>query len=386
MKAGHKQIEGTLLALAFLDLLGFGMLIPDVQIRLDKMGSPGWMIGAVLSSMFIVQILVSPFWGRLSDRIGRKPIVVGCTLLSAGAMAVYAFATNPGWILASRVLAGFGAANIAIAQAYIADLNAAGSKVAAMGRIGAAISAGLIAGPALGGWLAVIGGNMTLGLVAAGASLTGAVAAAILLPRVKPTPREEKPRGTIQLLREVPLLGRVFLVIAVGWLALATLEGTFGRLIKENLGLGQGEFGTIFAYESLLGLLIQSFFVEKIEKRLDATLALRVSYVAMGIGLILFPFAPALWALFVASTAYAVGSAVANPTANALCSRLTPEERQGELFGLMQGARSFGFIVGPVVGGKLFDLWHAGPYVMSMGVCFLAALAVPSLSKLNHAR
>lgn len=366
------------------------MLIPDVQIRLDEQIEPFWWgsvemkgicIGLILSSMFMVQFMVSSRWGKLSDRVGRKPIVVTCTLLSASAMAVYALAKDPWMILLSRILAGVGAANIAVAQAYIADLAASGSKLAAMGRIGAAISTGLIAGPALGGFLAYYGGNQLLGWTAATASAVGALLAALLLPKVVPTPRGERPRGSLSLLRTVPGLGRVFAVIVVGWLALATLEGTFGRLIKDNLGMGQREFGAIFAYESILALVVQLLLLKFVEKVLSTTAALRVSYVAMGAGLLLFPFAPALWALFVASTAYAVGSAVANPTANALCSKLTPEARQGELFGLMQSARSFGFLVGPIVGGALFDVWHAGPYVMAMAVCLAAAFAVPNVDK-----
>lgn len=376
-------VEATLLALAFLDLFGFGMLIPDVQIRLDEMGSPGWSIGAVLASMFIVQVVVSPLWGRLSDKTGRKPIIILCTLISSSSMLVYALANGPAWILASRILAGLGAANIAIAQAYVTDLAASGSKIAAIGRMGAAISLGLIAGPAVGGWIADRQGNGTLGLVAASASLIGAVCAIAFLPTVKPTPRDEPQRGTLQLLREVPGLSRVFTVVAVAWLSLAMLEGTFGRLIHDNLGYGQQEFGTIFAYESLLSLIVQALLVEHIEKKFKTTIILRASYVAMGVGLFLFPFAPALWALFLASTAYALGSATAQPTANAACSELTPPDRQGELFGLMQGARSFGFIVGPIVGGRLFDWNHASPYVGAMAVCMIAALFVPRGSRLD---
>lgn len=380
------KIEAALLALAFLDLLGFGMLIPDVQIRLDEMLRPVWLgttevkgllIGAILSSMFLVQFLVSSHWGKLSDKIGRKPVIVGCTLLSASAMFVYAAAKDPVMVLASRVLAGLGAANIAVAQAYVSDLAASGSKLAAMGRIGAAVSGGLIAGPALGGWIAHWGGNLLLGVVAGGASLTGALVAWILLPFVKPMPRTEKPKGSWTLLKSVPGLTRAFAVVVVSWFALATLEGTFGRLIKANLGMGQVEFGTIFAYESVLSLLIQGAGLLWVEKHFSTTAALRLSYVLMGVGLCLFPFAPAFWALIAASTAYAVGSAVANPTANAYCSKLTPEGQQGELFGLLQSARSFGFLVGPLIGGWLFDVHHAAPYLTATAVCLAAAVVVP---------
>lgn len=380
MKGGNWRIEGTLWCLAFLDLLGFGMLIPNVQLQAERMGTPGWGIGAILSSMFVVQFLVSSSWGRLSDRIGRKPVIVVCTLLSASAMAVYAMADTPWLILASRVLAGLGAANIAVAQAYCSDLAATGSKVAAMGRMGAAISAGLIAGPAVGGAVGHWGGHGAVGWVAATASSIGAVLAWALLPRVPVTPRSEKPKGSLDLLAKIPGLGKVFGVIAIGWLSLATLEGTFGRLIKHTLGLGELEFGLVFGYESLLGLIVQGLLVGAISRKWSPTVALRLSYVQMGLGLGLFAFAPSLAVIFLASTIYAVGSSIANPTANALCSELTPEDRQGELFGLMQSARSFGFLIGPVLGGALFDAWYAGPYVLAMFVCLVAALAVPSVS------
>lgn len=353
------------------------MLIPGIQLRLDRMGAPGWSIGAVLGSMFMVQLLVSPLWGRLSDRTGRKPVIIVCTLISASSMLLYAFADSPGLVLLSRILAGLGAANIAVTQAYISDLNATGTKLARMGRIGAAISAGLIAGPALGGFLSRFGDFHLIGLTATAFSTLGAIAVAIILPKLTPTKSQQKPKGNFDLIRSIPGLARVFAVIAIGWFALATLEGTFGRLIKATLGLGEFEFGLIFAYESLLAVLVQSLFVERIEKRFNTTPSLKVSYCLMGIGLALFPFAPGLWALFVASTLYAVGSAVANPMANALCSQLTPEEKQGELFGLIQSARSFGFIVGPILGGKFFDLNHAAPYILSMLVCLVAAIVVP---------
>lgn len=372
----NTKVEAALWSLAFLDLLGFGMLIPDAQIRLESMGSKGWAIGAILSSMFLVQVLVSSAWGRLSDRVGRKPVVVICTLLSATAMFIYAKAENPAWILASRIIAGLGAANIAVAQAYIADLNAT-KLVSAMGRIGAAVSTGLIAGPALGGLLSSKGGNHLLGLVAGGCSLIGALTAWVMLPSVRPTKQSTKPRGTLSLLREIKYLPRVFGVIAVGWLSLATLEGTFGRLLKNNLGMGAMEFGWVFSYESVLGLIVQAFVLKWIESKVHPTLAMRLAYLCMGLGLVVFPFSPNLGVIFLGSTIYAFGSAVANPTANALCSSLVSKERQGELFGLLQSARSFGFLVGPGIGGWLFDRHVSAPYVGAALICLAAMIAVP---------
>ncbi len=371
--------ERAVLALAFLDLLGFGMLIPDIQLRAEAWGAPGWMIGGLLSSTFLIQFLVSPRWGHLSDAVGRKPVIVGCTVLSALSMAVYAMATNPGMILVSRILAGVGAANIAVAQAYVADSSDPGSKVAAMGRVGSAVSAGLIFGPALGGWLASIGGNHLLGAVAATASCAGAAIAAFALPRIQPKPRESQERASIRDLLPIPGLARTVFVIAVSWFALAMLEGTFGRLIESSLGYGQFEFGVIFAFESMVTFGAQAFLVDRLSKRRSTRANLRASYLLMGVGLVSFPWAPSFAFLLVGSFLFAVGSGVANPTANALCSSLTPDDRQGQLFGLLQSARSLGYLLGPSLGGALFDVWHAGPYVLAALICCVAAMAVPRI-------
>ncbi len=356
------------------------MIIPNIQIQLDKLQVPGWQIGSILSSMFVVQILTATVWGKISDCTGRKIIIVACTIISSLSMVAYALAPNAGFILLSRILAGLGGANIAIAQAYIADLSASGSKVAGMGRIGAAISAGLIAGPALGGWLGGLGGHQLVGFVAGTLSLTGAILGMALLPKVKPTEREARKKGELGLIRSVPGLFGVFFIIAIGWFSLATLEGTFGRLIHHRFSAGEREFGMIFAFESLLSLITQSYLVERIDKKLRTKTTLAISYLGMGIGLVMFPFVPQFWMLFAASAIYAIASAMTNPLVNALCSEITPENRQGELFGLIQSVRSLGFAIGPTIGGSLFDLWPAAPYVLAMGACFLAAISVPKLT------
>src|ERR1051326_7538926 len=117
-KKNLPAIELPLLFAIFLDLVGFGMTFPDVQLRARQYGAPGWMIGAILASYYLVQMTASPFWGRLSDRIGRKPVLLLCGMLSAISMVIYALGNNLWAMLFSRLAAGLGAANGGIAQAY----------------------------------------------------------------------------------------------------------------------------------------------------------------------------------------------------------------------------------------------------------------------------
>ncbi len=372
--------EWPLLFAIFLDLAGFGMLLPDVQTRLEAFGARGWQIGGVFTAYFLVQMLCSPAWGQLSDRIGRKPILIVCGVLSAGSMLVYALAHGIGWVLASRILAGFGGANVVVAQAYLADATDEPNRAAAMGRMGAATTGGLILGPALGGWLAAQGSNVLVGGVAASASALGALWIWLSVPRDARSESKVKPRQKffdLSLLRDTPSLRPLFVVAALAFFVLACLEGTFGRLIRHKLGYGPKEFGLIFGYEALLNVVVQGVLLDKISHRIAPSLLLRLSYLLQGVGLALMPFMPNLFALFGASTLFAIGTACANPTLNTLCSEATPQPRQGEMFGLLQSTRSLGFLVGPLLGGVLFDWRPEVPYllagIVSVGVAVVAA-------------
>lgn len=372
--------ELPILGAVFLDLAGFGMILVDLQFRAERFGADGLQIGLLLGSMFLVQMLVSSRWGRLSDRWGRKPVLLVCTLLSAGGMAAYAFSTDLWGILASRVLGGLGAANVAVAQAYISDVTSEDSRAGAMGRVGASISAGLIAGPTLAAVLAASGNAAWIGGVAAIASALGAVWIALAVPSVRPAhptiAADDSPGLGITILRDIPSLRGLLAISVVSWLSLAALEGTFGRLIQHNLGYDQREFGLIFGYESLLTVLISGLLLTRLTRLFGDRPLLRQGYLLQGIGLAAMPFAPGLAALFAASTLLAFGQATTNPTVNTIASRITPAARHGELFGWMQSARSVGFLVGPVLGGALFDLAPAGPYLAAGAVCVTAALLV----------
>ncbi|HSI71578.1 MAG TPA: MFS transporter [Fimbriimonas sp.] len=386
------RIEAPLLVALLLDLLGFGMIIADFQLRAEKLMPAGWptgaVIGGLLASTFVTQVIVSPRWGVASDRLGRKLVIVACTALSAAAMFVFAGAQGVLWLLVSRILAGLGGANVAIGQAIISDHLEDEHRAAALGRIGAAISAGLILGPVLGGVLAVVGANHLVGLVAGALSTVAALLLAIFLPSTKPTGHTEigkTPIIDLRLIRDYPRLRALVLIAAVSWFSLAMLEGTFARLLKDLFNYDQRHFGALFGYESLIAVVVQGVFLGWISKRVKETPLLRTAYILQGLGLGLTPAAVfvqplvmPLAALFVASTFFALGSALANPTVNSACSHLAPKERQGELFGVLQSARSVGFLAGPLLGGILFDFKSWLPYVIAAGVCAVAAFLVPS--------
>jgi len=374
--------ELPILVALFLDLAAFGMVFPDVQLHARDLGADGKMIGLLLASMFVVQMIASPPWGILSDRIGRRPVFVFCTALSASSWLIYAVSTNLTLILMSRILAGLAAANVVVAQAYLSDVTPEGGRSAVLGRAGAAISGGLILGPALGMWLATTGGVKLLGEVAACCSGVGAVLGLFLVEsRVRQETKKKRAwfGFDFSLFREHPALRSLFVLASVAWFALATLEGTFGRLVTEHFHLSPTIFGDIFSMESLLGAIVQGVLLAWVVSKIHERWTLRVGFFLAGIGLLLTPFAPAVWILFLVSGLYSIGTGLANPTLNSIASRMVNEARQGELFGMLQGSRSVGFLVGPVLGGTLFDWRPEAPYVLAGAVGILAAVLAPSI-------
>lgn len=379
MSAKTRLAETTLLAAIFLDLLGFGMVLPDVQLHGERLGLPGWAIGAILTSTFAVQFVASPLWGRISDQVGRKPILLAVSFLSASGLLLYGLAATPLLMLVSRVISGLGGANVSVAQAYASDITEKDQRTAILGRMGAAVSAGLIVGPAL---LAAIPRNSTVhvGYIAGASSLLGALLLTFALPSadVRQGGVGEQSGAVFRftLLRRLPAVRTLVVAAVVGWFSLAILEGTFGRLIERTLHLGRPEYGAIFAYESVLGVVAQGFLLVWLATRTEDVWRLRVAFLAQGVGLGLTPIAPSLGILFLVSGVYALGSGIASGTINGLCSRLTPQDLQGELFGLLQGARSIGFMVGPVLGGVIFDRYAPAPYFIAAAASFVAVMLV----------
>jgi len=384
--------EAALLLAIFFDMVGFTMLIPNIQLRADTLlGSTplkGPIIGLLLQSTFIIQLIASPQWGRFADRVGGKKIFVACQWLSALAMLLYGLAESIPLLFLSRIMAGFGSANIAVGQSMIVASTDEAQRKVVLGRLGAAISAGSILGPAIGGFSAHYFGNHWIGVVGAGISAVGGLLVLAFVSEIKPAPKEHQKLKWIDLsfFQKYPSIKPFFWIAVAASFALATLEGTFGRLIRDTLGYGEREFGIIFSYEGLLGVLVSAFFLQWLGRKFCDTTLLRIGYVLQGVGLVINPFvapligiAPGMVWLLLASTFYAVGAGVVSPTLSALTSNAVPDDAQGELFGNLQAARTFGFIIGPIIGGALFDVWHAAPYIFAALVCLAVAVALPAI-------
>lgn len=365
-------------AAIFLDLVGFTMVVIDIQTRADGMGAAGWQIGAILASYFAVQFVMNPFWGRLSDVMGRKPAFVTCTLLSAFSLFIYAFAPSLLWLFVSRIVAGLGAANVAIAQASVVDSSDGESRTVALGKLSAAQTTGIICGPVLGGFIGSYMGSEWVGILGGSASLLGAIAVALFAKLAKADELKKKVKfGFRALTRSAPHLLHLILLASIAWFSLSMLEGTFARLLEDVYHLdGKRDFGILCSWEAVIAVIVQAFLLAPITKRFRDRPLLMASYLLQGIGLALTPFVPGFFFLFVVGGLFSFGQSIANPTVNSLISQSVPDEHQGSIFGVVQSGRAVGFAFGPLIGGALFDIHESIPYVIAGFVSLIASVLV----------
>jgi len=380
LKSAQRVVTFTI----FLDLLGFGLIIPQLQYYADAFHATPAFIGVIQAIYSLMQFLFAPFWGRLSDRVGRRPVLLVSIAGSAVSYVLFAMARDAQMIFLSRLLAGITAANLSTAQAYISDVTPPQERTRAMGLIGAAFGVGFILGPAVGGVLGAWGGNFAIGM--AGAALAGAnwLSAFLRLPESLPTHNRRQqgewytfPLRDLPRVLAIPHVGLLALVLFTAIFAIANLESTFVLLAKHRYGLDQRECGYLFAYLGMMGAVVQGGLIGKLSARFGETRLLLGGYLLQAPALLLIPLMPSTGWLMAVLAVMAMGGGVAGPSLNGLLSKLAPADRRGEVFGVTQSLGSLARVVGPAWGGWSFGhLGMSAPYVTAAMLMLIADVMV----------
>jgi len=389
----------------FIDLIGFGIVLPLLPIYSRNFGASGFMIGIIGASFSAMQFVFAPAWGRLSDRIGRRPVLLVSTAGAAASYVVFGLGSALSGqtallvILGSRMLAGICGANITVAQAYIADITPPEERSRRMGLIGMAFGLGFVFGPALGGFSYDRLGSTGPGWVAAALCAANFILALVVLPESRKPSSESapaRPRLT-QWLHTLshPKIGLLITVFFLATFCFTCFELTLGLLIGHNFNLdikmGQDArtIGFLFAYCGLVGAVVQGGAIGRLVKRMGEPKLIAVSLVLVALSLAPLPFVhgdvPFSWGLLFRRGGIpwlellfllgllAIGSGLTRPPVFGMISNLTPPDEQGATIGVAQSAGSLARIVGPIFAGTLFAHHPALPYVICGGISLIAA-------------
>ena len=393
----------------FIDLIGFGIVVPLVPIFTRHYGASGWVIGAIIASFSAMQFVFSPIWGRLSDRHGRRPILL---ISTAGAALSYVlFAVGSGFenhtvalwtLLVSRVFAGICGGNITVAQAYIADITPPENRSKRMGLIGMAFGLGFIFGPALSGIALKFFGATGPGWTAAALCAANfSLAFCILVESLKPDSSQAARRPHFAQWGHTlaqPKIGLLILIFFLATFAFSCFESTLPLLVSDNFNLGitvdaavpAATVVSLFVFCGLIGAFIQGGAIGRLVKIFGEPKLIALSLLLTGVSLGLLPFikgdGPLKWLavlhaadwpwikMLFALALLSIGSSLTRAPLFGLLSNLTPANEQGATIGVAQSAGSLARIFGPIFAATLYLHVPMLPYVVCGAISLLAAL------------
>ena len=383
-----KSPLATILLVVFVDLIGFGMIIPILPLYAKSFRAEEWQIGLLLGCYSFMQFLASPILGYISDRIGRKPVLLVSLVGSAVGYAVMASAQSLTTLFIARIIAGICGASVGTAAAYIADITPPENRSRRMGLIGAAFGVGFVLGPAIGG---ILSHFWTVGPFWFGAGLAFLNAIAVLLILPEPARHVKRSEAAIPAAPDVvdrtgrggiPILVATYFVAIAGF-AIVTM--IYPQVLDRRFSLTPAQISMVFVFLGLVGAFIQGGAIGRMAKRFGDYQLAGTGLFLMGISMVVMPLAQNMGLFLLFTFGLAVGNSLAQPTLMAMASRLAASTAQGRVIGTVQSAGSLGRVVGPSAGGFMLGWDRSGPALaygntpfliggIVMGVAFLLSL------------
>ena len=400
-----------LLLTVLLDLIGFGIVLPLLPTYAKDLGANPFMIGLIAAIFSIMQFIFSPLWGKLSDKIGRRPVMLISIFVTAVSYLVFSQASTIPLLIFARGLSGIGSANIAAAQAYITDVTDSKSRSGAMGMMGAAFGLGFIIGPLIGGILKHNYGIQMVGYVSSSLIFIDFILAVFLLPESnkfaekikfgflkKRTADSEPRRSTSTFLGEklkeygeglkLAFSSRPLALLMIAnyiyTFAIVNMQVASILLWKEYFSASDQQIGYIFAYVGIWTVIVQGGLIGKLIKMLGEHKLFLWGHLFSFIGIFFVPFAPptSLFSLgLVILFFFAIGTSLVNPINMSMISLYSYKEKQGQILGLSQSVNSFARIMGPFSGSILYGMNFHAPYIFAGILTLIGAIIAFSLFK-----
>ena len=369
----------------FIDLVGFGLILPQLPYYAERFGATGVWVGAILTAYSAAQLVGASLLGRLSDRVGRRPVLLLSLAGSAASFLLSGLAGSLWLLLTARALAGLFGGSIAAAQAVIADVTAPRERARYMGLLGAAIGLGFVFGPALGSLLARFGFGAAA-FSAAGLAAANLVFAFLRLPETRGPDERRHAHSRVDwsnLLDALhhPSIGRLLAATFLSTLAFVAMEATFALLGEARFGLGADRLGFVFTYLGIVMVIVQGGLVGRLAPRFGERALATAGALVMAVSLAVLPLVPSFAAVLGVLAGLAIGQGLTTPMLSTLLSRATDADEQGGTLGLGQSLAAAARAVGPIGAGWLYDRAAGAPYAASAAVMVLAALLVGTLRR-----
>ena len=383
----------VIFAVVLIDFLGLSFILPLYPEIADRFGLSATLITLLTASYAMMQFLFSPILGRLSDRFGRKPILIISSLGTAASFVIFGLANSVWLLFASRLFNGIFGSSAAVAQAYISDITEKSERTKGMGLMGAALGLGLVFGPSLS---AILGGYGFGGPAFGAAALTLLNSAMIIIFLKESLAKEFRKKkrvlgilkfrvsGFSEILKHHlmgGLVGAYFLLMfgiaAVQNIAVLFVDKRFHFTLQEN--------GYIFASVGLFMILTQGFLVGRMERKIGESFTMIAGIALLILGYFITPVIEDISVIIIGAGLISVGIGLCIPAVNSLVSKNASEDEQGEVFGLVQGLIGLALIIAPVFGGILFDTFGSGSPFFAAGILSVCALFISfkSLKKIR---
>jgi len=377
MKQRYPKGFWTIWSTVALDMVGFGMVVPILGRYADRYGANGFEVGLLFSMFSIAQFFFAPVLGRLSDRIGRKPVIV-ISLLGTAVGSLLTGAAGALWLLyVARFIDGASGASVSVAQSAITDIASPEDRPRLLGMLGAAFGVGFVFGPAIGG-LAALGGPHVPFYVASAFALCNAVAAWFRLPETNTT---RVAREAVRVRRRFEVNRFTGTALLAGC-AFAGFEATFALFGERRFDLTEGSAAAVFLVVGVMLVIVQGVLIGPLTKSFGSPRLLSTGFVVLVAGFLVLTVAEVWVVLFVALALLSLGQGVVTPSLTSVVADSVAPDKRGEALGVQQSAGALSRIVGPAVAGLTFD--HVGvawPYVVAAVLTVLALVLVASADR-----
>ena len=377
---------GVIFLTILIDLIGFGIILPILPYLAQHLGAGGLGLGVLMGAFSGMQFLSTAFLGRLSDRVGRRPILLTTMLINAAGYVLFGFAGSYLWLLVARLISGLASGNISVAQAYVADVSAPSERSRAMGVIGAAFGLGFIIGPAIGGLAGHYWGHTAPGLVAAGLSLLNFGLAWRILPEsLHEHHRSSRALLDFGYLRKAvgdPRLRALITVWFVAPFAFAGFSAVFPLHTGAVFGWGSRELGLAFTVIGIVAAIVQGWGFGRLARMTGDRALLVAGAFGMAVTIAAIPLVPSTALMYGWMAVMALANSLFGPAASGMVSILADPSEQGSVLGAAQALAALGRLAGPGLYGSVYD--GAGAATAYLAVGAVMAIAGVVAARVPH--